>query len=103
MTTTSAIAVPRSGSARISRQKSPSRRPIGRHRSRSVRGAGRRHRYPAVHTATASFASSEGWNVAGPNSIQRRAPLMRAPMASTARQPISAVKTSAGANSRSRR
>jgi hypothetical protein len=40
-TTTSEIAVPRSGSARISRQKTPSSSPIGRHSSRSDRGAGR--------------------------------------------------------------
>ena len=102
-TRTSEIAVPRSGSARISRQKTPSNRPIGRHSSRRLRGAGRLQRYAATQTATASFASSDGWNVAGPNSIQRRAPLMRDPITSTARQPPSAVNTSAGASSRRRR
>ena len=43
-TTISAIAVPRSGSARINTQNSPTRSPIGRQSSRSVRGAGRVYR-----------------------------------------------------------
>jgi pyruvate carboxylase len=43
-TTTSEIAVPRSGSARMRTQKTPSSSPIGRQSSRSDRGAGRLQR-----------------------------------------------------------
>jgi hypothetical protein len=32
----------------------------------------------------ASFASSDGWNAAGPSEIQRRAPLIGGPTTSTA-------------------
>ena len=40
----------------------------------SVRGGLRRARYEATQTASASFASSDGWKPAGPSEIQRRAP-----------------------------
>jgi len=39
-------------------------------------------------------SASKGWNVAGPNAIQRRAPLTRVPTASTARQRKRAERTS---------
>ena len=101
--TTITIAVPRSGSAITSTQKASRRMPIGRHMFASVRGAGRLERWAAAHTASASFASSEGWNVAGPSSIQRRAPLTRVPTTSTARHRKSAERTSVGAITRSPR
>ena len=102
-TTTSAIAVPRSGSASTSRQKRPTRTPTGRQRSFSVRGAGRFARYAAAQIASAIFASSDGWKVAGPNAIHRRAPLTRVPIPSTTRHRNSAVMTSDGASARRRR
>ena len=66
--TTIVIAVPRSGSTSTSRQKSPTRAPIGRNSSFSVCGGGRRARYAAVQTTSASFASSDGWNASGAES-----------------------------------
>ncbi len=99
--TTIVIAVPRSGSTSTSRQKSPTSAPIGRNSSRRLCGGGRRARYAAVQTTSASFASSDGWKAAGPNPIQRRAPLIRSPITSTARQSPSADMTSIGASARS--
>ncbi len=58
-------------------------------------------RYEAVQTTSASFASSDGWKTSGPTSIQRRAPLMREPTASTPTQRMSAVTTRVGASARS--
>ena len=73
--TTTVIAVPRSGSARKSAQKTPTTSPIGLKSSPSVRGAGWRDRYAASQMTSASFASSDGWKTAGPTWSQRLAPL----------------------------
>ncbi len=101
--TTIVITVPRSGSTSTSTQKRPTSSPIGRARSFGVRGAGVRARYAAHQTTSASFASSDGWNVAGPKPIQRRAPFTRVPITSTARHSASADSTSIGASGRSLR
>ena len=100
---TSAIVVPRSGSIRISAQKSVVTIPIGLHSSPSVRGAPLRARYAAAQMSSAIFASSDGWNDAGPASSQRRAPLISGATTSTSAQSASAVSRSGGASSRSRR
>ena len=80
----------------------PSSAPIGRHSSCSVRGGSRFARYAASQIVNASFANSEGWNVAGPRLIQRRAPFTGCARTSTAAQPRSAHATSVGASRRSR-
>ncbi len=95
-------AVPRSGSTSTSSAKTRTRSPIGLASSLSVRGGLRRERYAAVQTTRASFASSDGWKTSGPTVIQRRAPLIRGPTASTARQRTSAVTTRVGASARRR-
>ena len=77
--------------------------PTGRASCLSVRGAGRRERYAATHTASASLASSEGWNTAGPTAIHRRAPLTAGPITSTAARRPSETTTRIGASVRSRR
>ena len=72
----SAIVVPRSGSSRISAANAQTTRPTGFISSPSVRGAGRRARTAQTQTQTASFASSDGWKLAGPRRNQRCAPLI---------------------------
>ena len=76
--------------------------PIGRHSSCSVRGGLRLARYAASHTVSASFASSDGWNVAGPKLIHLRAPLIGWARTSTAAQPTRAQPMSIGESARSR-
>ena len=44
-----------------------------------MRGARRRARYAAAKRQSASFASSDGWKLAGPSRNQRRAPLIGGP------------------------
>ena len=79
-----AIVVPRSGSNRIRPAKTVASIPIGRQSSPSVCGGPFRARYAAAHTSSASFASSDGWNEAGPRSSQRLAPLISGATTSTA-------------------
>ncbi len=101
--TASVIAVPRSGSSRMSKEKSASSAPTGRHRSASVCGGCLFARCAAIQTTTASLASSDGWKTAGPKLIQRRAPLIGCAIASTATQPPIAISTRPGEMSFSRR
>ena len=63
---TSAIAVPRSGSASSKPQKTTVRSPIGLQSSGSDCGGRWRVRYEAAQTASAIFASSEGWKTRRP-------------------------------------
>ena len=60
--TASVIAVPRSGSSRMTSRNTPSSSPIGRQSSCSDAGGLRFARCAASQTASASFASSDGWN-----------------------------------------
>ena len=62
-----------------------------------------RVRYAAAQTASASFASSDGWNVAGPKVSQRVAPFTSVPTTRTATQRKSATATRVGASRRSAR
>ena len=72
----SAIVVPRSGSTTIRAAKRQVTMPTGFQSSPSVRGAPLRARYAAAQMSSASFASSDGWNVSGPAVSQRLAPLI---------------------------
>ena len=99
----SAIVVPRSGSITIRAAKRQVTMPTGFQSSPSVRGAPLREKYAAAQMSSASFASSDGWNVSGPAVSQRRAPLIGGATTSTARQRPSAVSKSGGARFRSRR
>ena len=92
-----------SGSSIRSRQKIVASAPTGRQSSRRSRGAGFRERYDAAQIARASFASSEGWKTAGPNEIQRRAPLIAGPITSTAASNAREASTSTGESRRNRR
>ena len=73
-------AVPRSGCLRISSiaaPPTPSTGPATPRRLRAIRG--RALRTAAVCSTSASFITSDGWNVSGPAPSQRRAPLIRTP------------------------
>ena len=76
----SAIAVPRSGSAS---EQHARRRPraarSGARAAGACAAAGGARGSAAAQTASASFASSDGWKTAGPIEIQRRAPLTARP------------------------
>ena len=95
--------MPRSGSRTSSSANTQVIAPSGRHSSLRVRGAFRRERYAAAQIASASFASSDGWKTAGPNEIQRRAPLIGGPTTSTATSRTNDTSTSIGASDFSRR
>ena len=94
------IAVPRSGSASTSTQKSVESMPIGFQSSRRVSGGRRRVRYDAAQIASASFASSDGWKTIGPKVSHRRAPFTAWPSTSTASRRTKLVTTSGGARLR---
>ena len=102
--TTSAIVVPRSGSSRMRTQKRPDER--GRSAGQSSCSDPRR---PPVREvgggpdASASFASSDGWNDAGPEHEPAVRAVDRRGETSTAAQRTSVPRTSAGASSRRRR
>src|SRR5215211_1486882 len=99
--TVSAIAVPRSGSARSRAPVNATTSPIGRRSSPTDRGVPRRTSVAASHIATASFASSDGWKPNAPSGSHRRAPFTVVPITRTATSSTRLV-TSSGPPARRR-
>ena len=74
-------AVPRSGWARISSTQAPPTPSTGPATPRRLRAIfGRAARTAAMCSTSASFITSDGWNVSAPAPSQRRAPLTSTPM-----------------------